>query len=277
MSTLYLDMDGTIATNTPGEPVVWSRAKLPGLHLLRVGSQKQPMLEKWGDNLRIDWGYFYVAVPDGQGDSSLAAGNQRRSRSLCRYRRTCRRQDDLDQPRMPQSRYPSPPMLNLAIPLAKVDASPVTRHVLLAYDDIYSIEYMHQKLLPYWRTQFSELSRRCFRPQSTIIPRWRRARSGTTPNCSTTWCRPGARNTRPSPRWRSAQAIAAHKLVEDANGVPFFMPKENFSNGSISTVDVLYPSSPMFLFLNPKLVEAQLEPVARYAETEPLEIPLCPA
>jgi hypothetical protein len=30
---------------------------------------------------------------------------------------------------------------------------------------------------------------------------------------------------------------------------------------------VLYPSSPMFLFLNPKLVEAQLEPVARYAET----------
>ena len=42
------------------------------------------------------------------------------------------------------------------------------------------------------------------------------------------------------------QAIGAHKLVEDDAGVPFFMPKENFSNGSISTVDVLYPSRPCF-------------------------------
>ena len=73
--TLYLDIDGTIATNTPMEPVVWSRAKIAGLHLLRVGTEKQPMLEKWGDNLRIDWGYFYVGVPDAQGEASLAAGN----------------------------------------------------------------------------------------------------------------------------------------------------------------------------------------------------------
>jgi hypothetical protein len=28
----------------------------------------------------------------------------------------------------------------------------------------------------------------------------------------------------------SRQAIGAHKWVEDANGIPLFMPKENFSN-----------------------------------------------
>jgi len=72
------------------------------------------------------------------------------------------------------------------------------------------------------------------------------------------------------------QAIGAHKLVEDANGVPFFMPKENFSNGSISTVDVLYPSSPMFLLLNPKLVEAQLEPVMRFAQSARWKFPFAP-
>ena len=72
------------------------------------------------------------------------------------------------------------------------------------------------------------------------------------------------------------QAIAAHKLVADANGVPFLMPKENFSNGSISTVDVIYPSSPIFLFLNPKLVEAQMEPVMRYAQSGHWKFPFAP-
>ena len=54
------------------------------------------------------------------------------------------------------------------------------------------------------------------------------------------------------------------------------MPKENFSNGSISTVDVLYPSAPMFLLLIPKLVEAQLEPVVRYAESSHWKFPFAP-
>jgi hypothetical protein len=61
------------------------------------------------------------------------------------------------------------------------------------------------------------------------------------------------------------QSIAAHKLVADANGNPMLFAKENFSNGDMATVDVLYPSSPLFLFFNPKLLEAQLLPVLQYA------------
>ncbi len=80
----------------------------------------------------------------------------------------------------------------------------------------------------------------------------------------------------PLHRWPLDRRSAAHKLVQDDAGVPFFMPKENFSNGSISTVDVLYPSSPMFLLLNPKLVEAQLEPVVRYAESSHWKFPFAP-
>lgn len=272
--TLYLDMDGTIAANTPLEPVVWSRAKIAGLHLLRVGSQKQPMLEKWGDNVRIDWGYFYVGVPDAQGAASLAAGN-RDDRNHFVATGELPTQDDLDQPRMPQSRYPSPPLLNVAIPLGKVDASPVTRHVLLAYDDIYSIEYMHQKLLPYWRTQFSSFAA-MLQAADRDYPSLEARAEQYDADLQHDLVQTGGEEYAAIATLAFRQAIAAHKLVEDANGVPFFMPKENFSNGSISTVDVLYPSSPMFLFLNPKLVEAQLEPVARYAETSHWKFPFAP-
>jgi hypothetical protein len=61
------------------------------------------------------------------------------------------------------------------------------------------------------------------------------------------------------------QTLAAHKLVADANGDPMLFAKENFSNGCIATVDVLYPSAPFFLFFQPKLLEAQLRPVLQYA------------
>jgi len=52
--SIYLDIDGAIATNRPDEPVVWSRAEIDGLRLLRVGTSKQPTLEQSGDDLRIN-------------------------------------------------------------------------------------------------------------------------------------------------------------------------------------------------------------------------------
>ncbi len=272
--TLYLDIDGAIATNTPLEPVVWSRAKIAGLHLLRVGSQEQPMLEKWGDNVRIDWGYFYVGVPDAQGEATLAAGN-RDDRAGFVANGELLSQDDLDQPRMPQSRHPSPPLLNLSIPLGKVGASPVTRHVLLAYDDIYSVEYMHQRLLPYWRKEFSNFAA-MLQAAERDYPSLEARAEKYDAELQHDLAQAGGEEYAAIATLAFRQAIAAHKLVEDADGVPFFMPKENFSNGSISTVDVLYPSSPMFLFLNPKLGEAQLEPVARYAQTPHWKFPFAP-
>jgi hypothetical protein len=262
---LYLDIDGTIATNTPVEPLVWTRAKIAGLQLLRVGTEKQPILEKWGDNVRIDWGYFYLGVPDAQGAASLAAGNHE-DRAHFLATGELPTQDDLDQPRIPQSRYPSPPLLNVAIPLGQVGASPVARHVLLAYDDMYSIEYMHQKLLPYWRKQFPSFAA-MLQAAERDYPLLQARAERYDAELQHDLVQVGGVEYAAIATLAFRQAIGAHKLVEDANGVPFFMPKENFSNGSISTVDVLYPSSPMFLFLNPKLVEAQLEPVARYAET----------
>jgi hypothetical protein len=63
------------------------------------------------------------------------------------------------------------------------------------------------------------------------------------------------------------QAMAAHKLAVDVDGQPMLFPKENFSNGCISTVDVIYPSAPLFLLLNPELVRAQLRPLMEYVRT----------
>lgn len=60
------------------------------------------------------------------------------------------------------------------------------------------------------------------------------------------------------------QTIAAHKLVVDKDGELLFVSKECFSNGCAATVDVSYPSIPLFLLYNPELVRAMMRPIYQY-------------
>lgn len=61
------------------------------------------------------------------------------------------------------------------------------------------------------------------------------------------------------------QALGAHKIVADIDGKPMMFSKENFSNGCIGTVDVLYPAAPIMLAYNPEMLEANLRPLFIYA------------
>lgn len=271
--TVYFDAAGTLATNDPGEQVLWSRAAVQGLNLLRIGTQAQPVLQRFGDNVRIDWGWFYIAVPQNE-EAHLAAGNQSYRQTFLKTG-TIPELDDLEEPRTPQSRHPAAPALNVVLPLGSVSAAPVSRHLLLAYDDLYSVEYMQRKLLPYWRTEFPTFAA-MLEAAETQYPALEKRAESYDAALQADMVRAGGSEYAAIATLAFRQAIAAQKLVENADGTPFFMPKENFSNGSISTVDVIYPSAPMFLLLNPKLVEAQLEPVLRYAETSRWKFPFAP-
>lgn len=72
------------------------------------------------------------------------------------------------------------------------------------------------------------------------------------------------------------QAISAHKLISDENGELLFLSKECESNGCIGTLDVTYPSIPLFLKYNPELVIAMLRPIIKYAKTDAWEYEFAP-
>lgn len=61
------------------------------------------------------------------------------------------------------------------------------------------------------------------------------------------------------------QSISAHKLVADVDGAPLFISKENDSNGCAATVDISYPSAPLFLMYQPELVRGMLRPILKFA------------
>src|SRR5487761_2146928 len=60
---IFLGASTDIAVNTSSEEVVTKKYSAMQLNILKAGTKEQPVLQKKGDNVRIDWGYMYVAVP----------------------------------------------------------------------------------------------------------------------------------------------------------------------------------------------------------------------
>jgi len=59
---VYFGASTNIAVNTPEQEVVTDAYTGLQLNILKAGTKEQPVLQKKGDDLRIDWGYMYVAA-----------------------------------------------------------------------------------------------------------------------------------------------------------------------------------------------------------------------
>jgi hypothetical protein len=277
-AALYFDVTGQWVVNNPDQPITWSRFKFGELSAMAMGTREQPMLVKSGDNLRIDWGYLYVAVPLQAGVSTALVPSSARRGFLTTG--NLPDQDDLDMPRAPlnaprAAREERLPVMATMLDLGHVDSTPVSRHLLLAYDDLFSIEYFNRKVRPYWRrrgTGAAELLRSAERDYPALVDRCKKFDDELTADLRAA----GGEAYAAIAVLAYRQALAAHKLVADFDGTPLYFAKENFSNGCIATVDVTYPSSPLFLLLNPALLKAQIRPILDYASTARWRFPFAP-
>jgi hypothetical protein len=256
--SLLLEAQADLATSYPGQPVSFSRHQTATQTVVSVGTKAQSVLNRSGDDLRVDWGYFHIALPnEAHGTASITPDAETgfiENGSLPVA-------DDMEV--APTDRH-GLSRLAVAIPLGSVSEAPVSRHVLLSYTEDFAIQFLQTNLRPYWQRnnlpvatmldtserEFASLEQR----GKTLDEELERDLTKSAGEQYTWLCILAYR-----------QSIAAHKLVADRNGDAMLFAKENFSNGDIATVDVMYPSAPIFLFFNPRLLEAQLLPVLEYA------------
>jgi hypothetical protein len=267
--SILLDVDPVIAVNDRSEMVVTSRNQTTTLNVLSVGSRDQNILNRSGDDLRIDWGYFHLAIPKDE-EASTAIASQ-----LTHAFAEGGKLPASDAIGMPHPASWESAHLGAALAFGAVGAQPVTRHLLVSYTEEFAIQYLERNLRPYWQrnrepveemldtaeSQYSALEKRGSAFDQELIADLTKA---------------GGEHYAAIATLAYRQALAAHKLVADVNGDPMLFAKENFSNGCIATVDVLYPSAPLFLFLQPKLLEAQLRPVLEYASLARWKFPFSP-
>jgi Domain of unknown function (DUF4965)/Domain of unknown function (DUF5127)/Domain of unknown function (DUF1793)/Domain of unknown function (DUF4964) len=252
---IYFGASTDIATNVPSQEVVAKKYNSSNLNILKAGSKEQPILQKKGDDLRIDWGYMYVAVPSSiKSSQSITSASQAEAFFISNTNAA-------------NVNGGKNLMLNTSIDLGKVGSDATERYFLLGYDDIYSIQYFHQNLRPWWnkngdQTIENQLSKAATDYQSVMqkCEEWnKKLYSDLEKVAGKTYadiCIIAYR-----------QSIAAHKLLQSPQGEILFLSKENFSNGSVNTVDVTYPSAPLFLAYNPELMKGMLNGIFYFSES----------
>lgn len=202
------------------------------LQIAWMGQRKQTPLGHSGDNVTIDWGYLYLASNDEEGEKRISYNQDRCS-------------------------------LGAEFDFETEDGEKKTATLVAAYDDIASIFYFGKIMPGYWARngetilsvteaalkEHDGLKEQCLKFEERL-----EKDAGIFGEDYLNLCRAVYR-----------QVIAAHKLIADEDQHPVFLSKECFSNGCIGTVDVTYPSTPMFFCYNPELVRGMLRPILKFA------------
>lgn len=208
----------------------------PAFSYAQMGKAAQRPLGGSGDNVTIDWGYVYAASAD---ENAVCAYDEKNRRLSCR------------------------------LPLEKECG------MILAFDDLLSINYFGQWRKAYWTKEYD-----------TILD----AVGAAFADRAETLTRAAALDAQIEELAKKAggeeyaflcsmsyrHAVAAHKLITDEKGEIIFLSKENDSNGCIGTVDVSYPSVPLFLLYNTEYVKGMLRPVFEFAARDVWEYDFAP-
>lgn len=241
---IILGVSTNVAVNKPDQEVKAEKVVTAnGLQVLKAGTTEQPVLQKRGDDLRIDWGYMYVAAPKGSNVHQYIGKSDAES---------------------PQTG------VNLALCTSfagiKITGKPQEQFLMLGYDDVYSIQYFKENLPPVWRAEgrtiekelakadadYKSVMQQCIAFDEKLYADAKKAGGEKYAQLCVAAYR---------------QSIAAHKIVKDPQGELLFLSKENYSNGSINTVDVTYPSAPLYLLYNPELLKGMLTGIFYYSES----------
>lgn len=252
---LYFGASSAMASNVPSQIMEADSGSTQELDFLKAGTTEQPILEKKGDNLRIDWGYMYVAAPKAAQVSQYVSSYAEAKENF------------VNGSIGPSVKSGKELMLNTVFPQQTVAENTIEHTILLGYDDLYSIQYFHENLRPWWNKDntnsieqeldkailsYQDVIRRCEAFDKELYEKAEAAGGEKYANlCEISY----------------RQSIAAHKLVESPQGELLFLSKENFSNGCINTVDLTYPSAPLYLLYNPELLKGMLNGIFYYSES----------
>lgn len=222
-----LSFDGEFCYNKTPQEIETAVGAFGKLKFAQMGLKNQIPLSKSGDNVSAEWGYFYLCG----NDAEIGSDEMHKINASCS---------------------------------GKTDGT-LEFNFIAAYDDVYSIEYMGEKLKGLWTEKFKSIgdaiaycdeNRKMLYEKLLAQNEMILADSEKYGEAYQSVLTAAAR-----------QVLAGHKLVRNTRGELLYLSKECYSNGCINTVDVSYPALPMFLLYNPELVKAMMTGIFEFSRS----------
>lgn len=162
----YIDWSTNWATSNGETDVIWGRHRAGNVEALFVGAREQTPLHQSGDEVQIDWGYLYTSAEPGVAVDG-AFGDARTLRDTFATTGSIPARDDVREARplpMPShghrglninanSIHQERPAYNVCAwsrAFGKVGLEVQAFRLLVAYDQVYALEYFHRRLRPFW-------------------------------------------------------------------------------------------------------------------------------
>jgi hypothetical protein len=260
---IYLEATPQWAVHDNFQQVGFEKIEQEGMTLLKTGTLEQPLLKRKGDFVRIDWGYFYLAGRN-SATTTLHFGDYWNAKIA--FENTGKITAVLPE-NLSKNLNEVTSVLTYCEDMGTISEDKKSGYLMLGYDDIYSVQYFQKNLKGYWtndgKTDIYQAFKSADNDYTSVMQRCDQFNREMMADAE----KAGGRKYAELCALAYRQAISAHKLVKDEEGTLLFFSKENNSNGSIGTVDVAYPSSPLFLTYNPDLLKGILNPIFYYSES----------
>ncbi len=261
---VYFEATPEWAVDQPNQLVTTDRKEANGMTMLMTGTKEQNVLGKRGDDRRIDWGYFYLT---GKTNDATTMMLSEYSVPKKIFAETGKLENTIDAS-LSGNIVEQKPALAYSENLGEVNSKNASGYLMLGYDDLYSIQYFNENMPAYWTKDGSISIDDAFKSAAAeyeqIIKRCENFDTKLMKDAEAV----GGKQYADLCALVYRQAISAHKLIKASNGDLVFLSKENFSNGSIGTVDITYPSAPLFLLYNPELAKGLMNHIFYYSESE---------
>ena len=227
-----------------------------GRKYLKAGAQDNRPLSTTGDMVSIDWGYLYIPVVNG---GEIAIANP--AEGEAQFIKTGKIPSSLPGVTVSTNQAEMPLMIFVKdFGMTKQNSS----FMMIGYDEVFDMEYMNKQYKAYYarngKTIF-EAFEDFAKDYPTLMQRCRDLDKKIYDDGL------AAGNQKYAEQLAGVyrHAMAAHKCFQDDKGNMLYFSKENKSNGCVNTMDLTYPSAPLYLLYNPELLKGMVISILDYA------------
>jgi hypothetical protein len=157
------------------------------------------------------------------------------------------------------------PVFGFSTDLGQVGSSPVTMPLSIGHVRTPAVSYLGQSLPPLWTRYFSGWQAMLGFFHADLAAAQARA-NALDARITADADAAGGRSYVGLCDLALRQAYASTELAVGPGGAPWAFLKEISSDGNVSTVDVLFPASPVWIYADPGYLRLLLEPLLAYAE-----------